>query len=212
MGSRANQNKKHQQKPSTTPKGPFFHGGVPGLVVNGYLYPPNGHNGVALRKAFPGWRPNTLFVTTHQKLAQAYAYQFARLAPSAGAHGTDSLGTVYEVGDPKDLTVDPDFRPLAKSMGGAFSFYVKKPLRITNVINTVASNSGLEYKLLAPYQTWAPTPQSPGIHPLWTDKGYVRPNPTDALRGITWQALEKKFRLGPYPGQEALIRCGLYIQ
>lgn len=147
MGSR-------DKKSVLTALGPFFHGGFPGLGVDDYIETPGEHKGIFVPKGKNMGHPNHVFVTTDLDMARAYALMYARKDAASETAG-DSRGTVYEVQQPKakDLRIDPDFKILAASRGGYFSFYVKNRLRVTKVVDTVSSDPELEYKLLAPYQT-----------------------------------------------------------
>lgn len=159
---------------------------------------------MSLRAGYENFDSAYVFVTTSLDLATAYAHQYARLVPD------NAGGAVYEVIMRGPKEVDEDFAALAPSHGGPFSFRVDRKVQIRKVVADVNTDAKRESQLLAPYETWASPDDE--VHPMWDERGYLLPNPTDAANGLTQQMLEDRFQLGPFPGKEALIALGLYIQ
>lgn len=185
----------------------FYHGGFPGLM-RGEPLKPYAETGISLRDAYTLFDARKMFVTTSRDLATAYALNFARMAPGLPRYKGPAMGSVYEVEVSGLKDVDEDYDELAKERGGPFSFSVTIPPRITRVVATLPPDEPRENRLFAPFQTW----ESPDgkIYPIWDAAGYVLPNPADAKRGITAAMLQQKFKLGPFPGLDALVAEGLY--
>ena len=188
----------------------YYHGGFPGLQTGNQVLPPETTE-ISLRWGYTSFDPQRVFVTTSLELATAYALLFARRAPTdATGYSGPALGSVYEVKVRGPKTEDEDFAELAQLRGGHFSYSVVVPPEITRVVTSnLRPNYSQENRLFAPFQTW----ESPDgkVYPMWTDSGYMMPNPRDIKRGLTWQMIEERDRMGAFPGKEMLIQKGYYV-
>jgi hypothetical protein len=197
--------KKNKNKKPEKPV--YYHGGFPGLSPGDELHAFD-KTSISLRQNYPLFDPKLIFVTTSLDLATAYALLFARTAPVLPNYSGPAKGSVYRVDVKGPKTPDEDFAEHAPSRGGHFSYAVTVSPRITAVVDTVAADPHREYRLFAPFETWA-SPDGE-VYPIWSPEGYMLPNPTDAKNGLTWEMLEEHFKMGPFPGKDKLIQNGFY--
>ncbi|MGY4541181.1 hypothetical protein ACVWY0_001090 [Arthrobacter sp. UYNi723] len=187
----------------------FYHGGFPGLVPGDCILPYT-DTALSLRRNYDLFDPKKMFVTTSLELATAYALLFARVALGLlPNYKGPALGSVYEVKVKGPKEADEDFAELAPSRGGHFSYSVLLPPVVIKVVeDAVKASPPREYRLFAPFETWA-SPDGK-VYPMWTHDGYMLPNAVDTAKGHTWHGIESQLKMGPFPGKDVLIQKGLY--